>query len=179
MKKYLALLRGINVGGKNTISMAELKKTFEKAGFSDVSTYINSGNIIFSYRETEPLKLQKKCSKLIAENFDLDIKISVIEAGDYAAAFSKPPVWWDKDKESKHNAIFVIAPAKSQEIIRQIGEIKPEYEKLDYKDFVIFWSAPIKTFSKTRLTKYVTTTPCEEITVRNSNTAKKLLALLQ
>lgn len=48
MQKYIALLRGINVGGKNKISMPELKKTFEGIGFQDVMTYSNSGNIIFS-----------------------------------------------------------------------------------------------------------------------------------
>lgn len=48
MQKYIALLRGINVGGKNKITLPALKKTFEGIGFQDVLTYINSGNIIFS-----------------------------------------------------------------------------------------------------------------------------------
>ncbi len=47
MKKYIAFLRGINISGKNKISMEELKKTFEEFGFKDVKTYLNSGNVIF------------------------------------------------------------------------------------------------------------------------------------
>jgi uncharacterized protein (DUF1697 family) len=48
MEKYIALLRGVNVGGKNKISMSELKTAFEEGGFADIRTYINSGNVIFS-----------------------------------------------------------------------------------------------------------------------------------
>jgi uncharacterized protein (DUF1697 family) len=57
MNKYLALLRGINVGGNNIIKMVDLKACFEKMGFLDVSTYIQSGNVLFSSPETSLTKL--------------------------------------------------------------------------------------------------------------------------
>lgn len=57
MERYIALLRGVNVGGKNKIPMPSLKAAFEKAGFFEVGTYINSGNIIFSAGEAEVVVL--------------------------------------------------------------------------------------------------------------------------
>lgn len=51
MKRHIALLRGINISGKNKVPMAELKKGFEAAGFLDVKTWLNSGNVVFSCEE--------------------------------------------------------------------------------------------------------------------------------
>ena len=51
MKRYIAFLRGVNISGKNKVPMAELKKCFEKLGFGEVKTYLNSGNVIFSSDE--------------------------------------------------------------------------------------------------------------------------------
>ena len=61
--KYLALLRGINVGGKNIIKMDELKKIFEGMKFTDVKTYIQSGNVIFLDYENDQIKIQKKIER--------------------------------------------------------------------------------------------------------------------
>lgn len=60
MKRFVALLRGINVSGKNKIPMAELKKNFENLGFAEVKTYLNSGNVIFQVRKRELKSLRNK-----------------------------------------------------------------------------------------------------------------------
>jgi len=57
---FVALLRGVNVGGNNMISMSALKKSFESLGFTDVLTYINSGNLIFRTKEADARKLDRK-----------------------------------------------------------------------------------------------------------------------
>ena len=177
MEKYIALLRGINVGGNNKISMTELKTMFEKIGFSDVSSYINSGNIIFSSVDDNEEEMIRKCRSEIANQFKLDISVTVISAKDLAEALENAPVWWDQDNQSKHNAIFVIPPAGAEAIIEQAGAAKPEYEKIGVYGQVIFWSAPIATFSKTRWSKVVSSDAYGNITIRNANTAKKLLQL--
>ncbi|MBR4470361.1 MAG: DUF1697 domain-containing protein, partial [Erysipelotrichaceae bacterium] len=73
MTRYIALLRGINISGKNKISMPELKAALIENGFSEVSTYLNSGNIIFSDEETDTIVLADKIKTLIQEKFSLDI----------------------------------------------------------------------------------------------------------
>ncbi|MDR1159404.1 MAG: DUF1697 domain-containing protein [Syntrophomonadaceae bacterium] len=179
MEKYIALLRGINVGGKNKISMPELKMAFEENGFADVKTYINSGNVIFSGDIDSEIKLKKACENLIMAEFQLSIPVAIISAKDLSAALRNAPDWWGTDGETKHNAIFVLYPSTPETVIEQVGEFKPEYEQIDYYGQVIFWSAPIKTFSKTRWLRIVGTAVYDNVTIRNANTTKKLLQLTQ
>ena len=76
MKRYIALLRGVNVGGKNKISMAELKQGFEALDFADVRTHLNSGNVIFSGEEAEDLG--QRIQAMILDRFGLDVPVLVI-----------------------------------------------------------------------------------------------------
>ncbi len=179
MEKYIALLRGINVGGKNKISMPELKELFEQRGFLEVSTYINSGNIIFSSEGKDELRLKEDCETMIIERFQLNISVGVIRAEDLEAALKHAPSWWGVDKNSKHNAIFVIPPATAEEVMQAVGEAKPDYEKVDSYGRVIFWSAPMDTFSRTRYSKIVGSAVYDSITIRNANTTIKLLQLVK
>jgi uncharacterized protein (DUF1697 family) len=175
--KYIALLRGINVGGKNMVSMSDLKACFENAGFLSVMTYINSGNVIFDSEESDTTKLIKKCEDIIEMKFGFPINLALIGANTLKEALEHAPEWWGEDPDSKHNAIFVIKPGTAEKVIADVGKIKPEYEKLfAFKD-IIFWSAPVKTFSRTRWSKVAGTRPYQYITVRNANTTKKLLEL--
>lgn len=177
MERYIALLRGINVGGKNKISMPELKKMFENSGYQDVTTYINSGNVIFSSETEDKEEIKKICESAITNQFSLNIIVTVISAKDLSAALNNAPAWWDRDEQSKHNAIFVIPPATATEIMNEVGIAKEKYEQVGYYGQVIFWSAPIKTFSKTRWSKIVGKSAYNSVTIRNANTAKKLLQL--
>ncbi len=176
MEKYIALLRGVNVGGKNKISMSILKTAFEEQGFFEVYTYINSGNVIFSSRETDITALQHNCQQAIIDTFRLDIPVAVISVAELSDALCNAPEWWDHDIESKHIAIFVIAPAVADTLANEVG-INHEYEKISACGQVIFWSAPIKTFSRTRWSNIIATPAYSCITIRNANTTKKLLEL--
>ena len=177
MKKYILLLRGINVGGNNIVSMKELKELLEQNGFLNVITYIKSGNIIFSSENSDIELLKQRCEVLIMEKFKLGIAVMVISAVEVFEALNNAPDWWDADSESKHNAIFVIPPSTVEEVFENVGESKPEFEKVGSFGRVIFWSAPLKTFSRTRWSKVVGSSVYDRITIRNANTVKKLIAL--
>ena len=177
MTRYIALLRGINVGGKNKISMPELKVAFENLGFKNVLTYINSGNVIFD-SELNAIDAKTACENTIKTKFELDIPVGIITASELQETLSNVPKWWGENTEAKHNAIFVIAPMTAVQVCKHIGEFKPEYESIACCGEVIFWSAPLETFSRTRLTKVVSEKMLyNAITVRNANTTKKLLEL--
>jgi uncharacterized protein (DUF1697 family) len=171
------LLRGVNVGGKNKISMPELKTAFEKRGFENVVTYINSDNILFD-SDLGLQEVKTACENLIETGFGLKIPVGVITADRLRKALKHAPSWRNSDVDSRHNAIFAIQPATAEEILSIIGEAKPEYEKVHCYGSVIFWSAPIQTFSRTRLTKIVESKVAYNlITIRNANTTLKLAAL--
>src|SRR5688500_17767018 len=73
----VALLRGINVGGKNMVSMAELTESFRDAGYDDVSTYIQSGNVLFTARTATGAKLEKTIEGMLEQRFGLPIRVLV------------------------------------------------------------------------------------------------------
>ena len=95
MKRYIALLRAININGKNKIPMAELKKGFEQLAFAEVKTWLNSGNVAFSSSET-----------------DLDIPVFVISQEKLEDILQHAPDWWGtENKEIYDNLIFIMPPA--------------------------------------------------------------------
>jgi uncharacterized protein (DUF1697 family) len=175
--RYIALLRGVNVGGKNKVPMSDLKACFENAGFLNVRTYINSGNVIFDSEEDSIIKLSESCKEIMAKKFEFPINLALIYVNNLKEALEHAPKGWGDDPNSKHNAIFIIQPAAAKEVIEEAGKIKPEYEQIySYKE-IIFWSAPILTFDHTRWSKVAGTKAYKNITVRNANTTKKLLEL--
>jgi len=175
--RYIALLRGINVGGNNRVPMPELKECFEGLGHKEVSTYINSGNVIFESSVKDKEQLVRDCEQAIQTKFGFHVVCAIILATELHKALADAPSWWDKNPKDKHNALFVIAPATAQQIMDEAGEPKPEYEKIACSGPVIFWTAPLATFSRTRYHNIVGTKAYKSITIRNANTTKKLAEL--
>ncbi len=180
LQTYIALLRGINVGGKNKVAMPLLREYFSEAGFANVRTYINSGNVIFESDINDKLKLIQICNDLLLAKFELAIPVTVISAEEIADAISHAPLWWDKpsEVETVHQAIFLLPPLTVEEVIAAVGEPKPEFEQVGFYENVIFWSAPRATFSRTRWSKISSSAVYNKVTIRNANTAKKLCTLV-
>ena len=186
MTRFVALLRGINVGGKNVVKMADLRGAFEQAGFAEVSTYINSGNVLFSTDgdaaaagSAEVATLRERCEKIMRENFAVTNPVLVISARELCETMQHAPDWWGDDPDIKHNAIFMLPPLTAAEACAEIGDIYPEYERIASWGQLIFWSAPLKTFGRTRLSqKLVGTDLYLQTTIRNANTARKLAQLV-
>lgn len=177
MIKYIALLRGINVGGKNKIPMADLRKTFEAYGFTDVSTYINSGNIFFTSTEKDSMTLKTICQNLILEAFNLEISVYVLPTDELIASIENAPEWWNRDKESANNVIFIIPPMTFEGLQAEIGTPKTEYEQIIAHGNTIYWTAPLKTYSRSRWS-HINTHPIKKhVTIRNANTMNKLVEL--
>ena len=175
----IALIRGINVGGNSRVSMSELKEHFKAHGFTNVSTYINSGNVLFESDEKDLVKLVETCETIVKDNFAVTTGIAVLPVAELHDALDHAPSWWNTDPASKHNAIFVIAPAKAEAVMMAVGEAKPEYEKVAHYKNVIFWSAPLQSFSHSRWQKIVGSAAYKDVTIRNANTAIKLRALTE
>jgi uncharacterized protein (DUF1697 family) len=118
-----------------------------------------------------------ECESLIAQEFGLNIAVAVLTAQELLEALDHAPKWWGNTPDTKHNAIFVIPPTTAKTVCAEVGDIKPEYEKVAYHGQLIFWSAPLKTFSQTRWSTISKQETYQKITIRNSNTAFKLAEL--
>jgi uncharacterized protein (DUF1697 family) len=177
LTRYVALLRGVNVGGKNKVVMSELRVALEEAGFRDVVSYINSGNLLFD-SELGVDEVASVCERVILDSFGVDVRVVVLTADELVATVEAAPDWWGVDAgvgaESKHNAIVVIDPLSAAEACELVG-VRPEYESVAWSGRVIFWSAPLATFSRTAWQKAVTQkTVYDNITIRNANTMRRL-----
>jgi uncharacterized protein (DUF1697 family) len=177
VEKYIAFLRGINVGGHNKVSMSELKRHLQQKDFHEVVTYINSGNILFSSALNDTSDLRVKVEAIILEAFELKISVMILSLDDLSTALSHAPIWWDVDETAKHNAIFVLQSADVLAVYREICDLKLASEQVELFGNVIFWSVPIEDYSAASLSKVVRAKTLEKITVRNAKTTKKMLTL--
>lgn len=176
MKKYIALLRGINISGKNKIPMAELKAGFESLGFQEVKTYLNSGNVAFASEEDDSKKLMMQIEKMIDIQFGFTVPVLVISKEKLVDILEHAPDWWgNEDKEIYDNLIFIIPPATYGEVYHEIGEPKAKLEKVeDYED-VIFWSFRRKEYQKTNWwSKTASADIGSKLTIRTANTVRKI-----
>lgn len=178
--KYVVLLRGINVGGKNKVSMSELRKCFEHLGFTNVSTYINSGNIFFDSTETDIIGLVERCETAIKEAFGFAVVVTVISKTDYEHAIEHAPSWWaDGTPGTRNDALFAIPPTTAKEVLSELHKKTNGVDKLAAYGQVVFWTLPMDDYNKSVVPKIIGTPIYRRITMRSSTTTKKLLGLLQ
>lgn len=177
--KYIALLRGINISGKNKITMSELKKALEENGYQNVLTYLNSGNVIFDSNINNKQTIMQDIYNIVKEKFNLEIPIFVINALELEDILNNNPEWWGTDnKEIYDNLIFIIPPVKYEDVYNAIGEPKENIEKIkDYNNY-IFWSYDLKNYRKSNWwVKTASTNIKDVITIRTANTVKKILEI--
>ena len=170
----MALLRGINVGGNNLIGMPDLRDCFTEMGFTDVATYIQSGNVLFRGAEVEEPAIEATLSK----RFDYYGRVVVLSERRYKNSLAKAPRNWGHDEEMKHNALFTLANTTPAKVMAQLPPIT-EFEEVTLSPSAIFWSGSIEKLTRTMFLQKLAKHPLyKELTVRNHNTTFKLRDLL-
>ena len=179
MKRQLALLRGINISGKNKIAMPELKREFERLGFKDVRTYLNSGNVLFDSETEDAGKLMETIEAMIREHFQLDIPVFVIAIEDLKDILEHAPSWWGSDDKAIYdNLIFILPPTAFEEVYAEIGEPKEGLERIMNCRNAVFWSFNLKFHQKTNWWPKTASLPIgSRLTIRTANTVRKLVNL--
>lgn len=179
MNRYVALLRGINISGKNKISMPELKKGFAELGYAEVVTYLNSGNVVFSSTTDDTNLLTNQIHSMIKEKFDLEIPVLIILQDELKDLLSNAPDWWGDDcQEIYDNLIFMMPPLSFSEMYAEMGEPRAEYEKIHPYKNVVFWSFSRKDYQKTNWwSKTANSKISGRITIRTANTVRKIVKL--
>lgn len=175
---FVALLRGVNVGGKNMISMNSVKASFERMGFADVSSYINSGNILFRSGEKDPRRLERKIERALAREHSLNCKVVIRSFGELADLIKSLPRNWDADKAWKYNVIFLRHTIDAETVLDGLKPIA-DIETVVYRPGTLLWSARISDLSRTRMLKLSSQKIFQEMTVRNTNTVRKLYQLMK
>lgn len=174
---YVALLRGINVGGKSKVEMARLKAVFEATGCQLVQTYINSGNVVFEdARDIDTLT--PLLENAIAEQFGFTVPVVLRNLPTTQMLCSKIPKTWTNDSNQRTDVLFLWQSHDQPNIMDTIPH-KPEIERVRYIEGAIVWNIDRQNATRSSLTKLVGTNIYKFMTIRNINTVRKLRTLME
>ncbi len=180
MKTYVALLRGINVGGNHKVEMSGLKKVFESAGFSNVVTYINSGNVIFSEKGDDAPRatvlLAQNLEKILEKKYGFSIKTIVLAADEIKKVSDAIPTAWKNDDTLKTDVLFLFEDFDRKESLDLIKKT-PKIDFMKYIPHAIVWNIERKNAGKSGMKKCIGTLVYKNMTARNVNTVRKLAEL--
>jgi len=180
MDTYVILLRGINVGGKNKVPMADLRDCLEELGFSSVSTYIASGNVILeSNKRAGEIKAQ--IEEALPECFELDddlVKVLVLTRDQFRAVIENKPEGFGEQPEKYHSdAIFLM----DIDVAQALPAFNPRegVDQIWPGDGVIYSQRLSAQRSKSRLSKIAASPAYKSMTIRSWSTTMKLLEMLR
>ncbi len=175
--RYIALLRGINVGGNNIIKMADLKACFEQMGFSDVKTYIQSGNVAFNTTEPDEEVIQTKVQEHLRTTFNYQSPIVVLSQQDVTKIVKNAPKSFGTEPSLyKYDVLFLKPPLIANLSINDIV-LNEGVDIATAGDGVLYFSRLISGDSKSYLEKIVKLPIYKQMTIRNWNTTSKLVGL--
>jgi uncharacterized protein (DUF1697 family) len=176
---YVALLRGINVGGSNLIRMSHLKACFEAQGLRDVSTYIQSGNVLFTAPRSNPPALVRRLETALSTTFAFPSRV-VVRSFDQMKAIVEdaPDGFGARQAAYRYDVIFLKEPLTAAEALKGVST-KPGVDRVAAGDGVLYFSRLISKAAQSHLSRVVGTPAYQNMTIRNWNTTTRLLALME
>ena len=174
---YVALLRGINVGGKNIVRMADLRAAFEDSGYTAVSTYIQSGNVVFE-SEGPPTALERHIETMLERTFGLSLVVVVRSHRQLRNVVDRAPDSFGTTPDIHHSdVIFLKAPLSSSQALQAV-DLRDGVDQAWPGAGVLYFSRLSERLSQSRLSRIASTPQYQNMTIRNWNTTTKLLTLL-
>ena len=177
--RYILLLRGINVGGKNKVEMRELSALLMAAGFEEVGAYINSGNLFFSSAEAKESCISK-IRALVEAKYDFRIPFALHTKEEYLEERDAMPQWWHGEM-ARRDVLFYACGMDTDRIRDFIEKAALYNEVVHLGRHAVFWgkydeAEYLKTIYHKKLIKQAF---YREITIRNGNTYEKIAAILE
>jgi uncharacterized protein (DUF1697 family) len=177
--KHVALLRGINVGGKNVIKMVALREAFEAMGFTDVATYIQSGNVVFSAKATSKPKLTATIEDALSMTFGYASKVVIVSAKELEAVVAEaPPKFGAEPQRYRYDVLFVKPPLTAKKALPEVPA-KPGVDDASAGSHALYFRRLVAKATQSHLPKVTQRSIYESLTIRNWNTTMKLLGMVQ
>ena len=142
MKTYISILRGINVSGHKIIKMEALRTSYENMGFSNVKTYVQSGNVIISYEDIEINKLEEQIFQQIKKDFGFDVPIIVLSVEKLEERIKGNPFLKDKSKEESFMHVTFLASKSETNNFDAIEEKKQDNEDIVFSNYAVYLYCP-------------------------------------
>jgi uncharacterized protein (DUF1697 family) len=178
MNLYVALLRGINVGGKNLIKMPDLAACFVGLGFKHVRTHIQSGNVIFCTEESNQLRLTDLLEEALSKTFNYSSRIVLHSYEEMKAIIKQAPDGFGSQPTAyRYDVIFLKEPLTSSEAMNYVS-MKEGVDKVIGGNGVLYSSRLISKASQSYLPRIISSPIYQSLTIRNWNTTTKLLSTM-
>jgi uncharacterized protein (DUF1697 family) len=175
--RYVALLRGINVGGRNPVAMADLREAFEAAGFRAVSTYINSGNVLFESDRREQAPLEADLEAMLQLRFGVPIVVVVRSHRQLRTVVEKAPAGFGAQPDTYHSdVIFMKAPLTSKQAM-QVVKLREGVDQAWPGSGVVYFARLSERRTQSRMSSIASTPEYQRMTIRSWTTTTKLLQL--
>jgi uncharacterized protein (DUF1697 family) len=179
MPRYVALLRGINVGGKNLIPMAALKACFEDQGFEDVRTYIQSGNVVFTSPTSNQAELARRVERMLASAFDYEASVVLRSRTQMRSIVERAPEGFGAEPARyRYDVVFLKSPLPTRTAIESVLT-KEGVDRVWPGTGVLYTSKLASRAAQSRLSRIVSLPIYRDMTIRNWNTTTKLLELVE
>lgn len=176
---WLALLRGINVGGRNVIRMAELRECFESEGFRDVVTYIQSGNVIFRSASSGPGALTARIERMLAGAFDYRAKVTLRSREQMRAVVEGAPEGFGARPDAyRYDVLFLIPPLTATDAMGHVST-RHGVDEAWTGGGVLYFSRLIAKASRSHLSRIASMPVYQSMTIRNWKTTSRLLRLME
>lgn len=178
--EYVALLRGINVGGNNKVVMSELREQIAAAGFGHVRTYINSGNLLFEAEDQASREdVAQTVEDILARHYDFPIRLALLTAQDYLAQLDELPDWWHGEV-ARRDALFYTRGLDRDHVRERIEAMELGDEAVHFGEHAVFWGKfDEKSFLKTAYHKRLLREEFyRQVTIRSGSTVEKIAAML-
>lgn len=177
--RYAALLRGINVGGNNLIKMSDLRASFVDMGFSEVETYIQSGNVLFSAKQKNKAKITALIEKALSDRFGYQSRVVVVSGSELERVVAQAPKGFGTDKDLyRYDVLFVKEPLTASELLASLT-LTPGVDTADAGDHALYFRRLISKADQSKLAKLGQLAAYKNITIRNWNTTTKLLDMVR
>jgi uncharacterized protein (DUF1697 family) len=179
MNTYVAILRGINVGGKRMIKMDALKQLFTSLGFQNIETYIQSGNVFFQCKKTREEKLAATIADEINTVFKFDVPTIVKNIDELKQIILNNPFTKDKKKLTEFLHVTFLATAPAKENIDSIAKLTFDDDAFAIIDKAVYLYCP-NSYSSSKLTNGFFETKLKVIaTTRNWKTCNELMNIAE
>jgi uncharacterized protein (DUF1697 family) len=173
----VALLRGVNVGGKNKVEMARLKEVFVTVGFGDVRTFINSGNVVFTADQRGTEVIATEIEKAIEKEFGFEVKVLVKDADEMTAITAAIPENWVDDKTMRTYVMFLWTGLDASAIVDDLP-LKDGIDNVIHVPGAIIWQVERRHVTKSGMNRMASGPVYKSMTVRNANTVRKLTTMV-
>lgn len=175
--RCVALLRGINVGGRNPVKMADLRDCFENDGHTEVSTYIQSGNVLFT-TDTPVKGLEERLESMLEARFGIPLVVVVRTLRQLRSVVEDAPAGFGKAPDRYHSdAIFLRAPLTPAQAMKVV-HLRDGVDQAWPGKGVLYFARLSEQRTKSKLSKIMGTPEYRQMTIRSWSTTTKLLALL-